>query len=272
MITRFAPSPTGYLHRGHALAAREAFSAGGTCLLRIEDIDHTRCRPAYTDAIYEDLRWLGFDWPTPVRVQSAHRGRYAATISDLIERGLAYPCELSRSALKSGARTDGASLGHGARSRVSEQVRQAARFRTPDLPFAIRLNLGLALRQVAGLSYVESDQSQSARTPLDAWASSARPDPVLARRDIACSYLVAATQDDHLQGITHVVRGADLLEETPLQVLLQNLMGWTTPTYRHHALLRDTDGRKLSKTAKDQTIQSLREAGLSAADVLAGEG
>ncbi len=273
-VTRFAPSPTGRLHLGHAYAAARVFESaerfGGTALLRIEDIDHTRCRAELTEGIYEDLAWLGFDWPKPARIQSEHYSAYAKVIIDLIERGLAYPCTLSRTQLKSGERTPRPdSLAHGEAARICEKLGSAARYKTPSLPFAIRLNLDAALKRAPkNLAYQDSRKTQHALPSLVDWARSSRPDPIIARRDIAVSYHIAVTHDDHIQGITDVVRGADFIDQTPLHILIQNLMGWPTPIYHHHALITDPSGRKLSKTAKDQTIESLRMNGMSSADVL----
>ena len=272
-ITRFAPSPTGGLHLGHAYAAAQVFEAaestGSAALLRIEDIDHTRCRPEFIDGIYEDLAWLGFNLPRPVRVQSEHYAAYADVSIDLIERGLAYPCTLSRTQLKAGERTSAETTTHGKAARACDALRKAARYKTPSLPYAIRLNLKAALKQNGGaLFYREGDETKQARLPLEDWAVSDRPDPVIARRDIAASYHIAVTHDDHVQGVTHVIRGADFIDQTPLHVLLQVLMGWETPIYSHHALVTDANGRKFSKSDKDITIQSLRESGLTSADVL----
>ena len=274
VLTRFAPSPTGRLHLGHALAAAEVFTFAleqdGSALLRIEDIDHTRCRPEYTDGIYEDLAWLGYTWPKPVRVQSVHYADYAKTVIELVQRGLAYPCALSRSELKAGKRTPRPeSPSHAEAGRICDRLRSAARYKTPSLPFSVRLNLKTALRRTpAKLSYFEGGALCQALPDLHAWAASDRPDPIIARRDIGCSYHIAVTHDDQLQGITNVVRGADFLEQTPLHVLIQNIMGWATPHYHHHALVTDASGRKFSKSDKDLTLQSLRESGLTPAEVL----
>lgn len=273
-LTRFAPSPTGRLHIGHAYAATAVFSfaakQNGTALLRIEDIDHTRCRAELTDGIYEDLAWLGFDWRKPTRVQSEHYSAYAKVVIDLIQRGLAYPCTLSRTQLKAGKRTARPTHpSHGEAARICDRLRDAARFKTPSLPFAIRLNLETALKRAPkALPYQDSGAELQALPSLQAWSQSTRPDPIIARRDIGTSYHIAVTHDDQRQGITHIVRGADFIEQTPLHVLIQNLMSWQTPIYHHHELILDSAGRKLSKTDKDQTIQSLRESGMSAKDVL----
>ena len=274
VLTRFAPSPTGRLHLGHVLAASEVFGFAstreGTTLLRIEDIDHTRCRPEYTDGIYQDLAWLGYSWPTPVRVQSEHYADYAKVVIDLVQRGLAYPCTLSRSELKAGQRTPRPeSPSHAEAGRVCERLRGAARYKTPSLPFSVRLNLKAALRRTpAKLPYEDGDSLKQALPNLHGLATSDLPDPVIARRDVGASYHIAVTHDDHVQGITDIVRGEDFLEQTPLHVLIQNLMGWTTPCYHHHPLVTDESGRKLSKLDKDITIKSLRESGLTPADVL----
>jgi len=278
MRTRFAPSPTGRLHLGHALAAKEAFGFG-SCLLRIEDIDHTRCKADYTLGIYQDLDWLGFDWPLPVRVQSRHYIDYAKVVARLLERGLAYPCQLMRSELKAGERTD-------PNTELAPET-YLKPFTHPDgspntkpaLPCAIRLNLTKCLNLMSDYSLIfmeagansatQDGREIDARAALTEWAQSNRPDPIIARKDIGVSYHIAVTHDDHLQGITHVVRGMDLFEETPLHVLIQTLMGWDTPIYHHHALLRREDGEKLSKRGLDTSILSLRENGLTAAQVLA---
>jgi len=271
---RFAPSPTGRLHLGHAWAAHKAFKfserPGTYTYLRIEDIDHTRCRPEYTEGIYEDLAWLGHEVKHGTRIQSQHYADYAAVVIDFVQRGLAYACRLSRSDLKAGKRTlvpDSPS--HADAGKVCDRLRKAAQYKTPSLPFAVRLNLKAALRRApANLPYRGERGPEQALPALFDWAASDRPDPIIARRDIGTSYHIAVTHDDHVQGITHIVRGEDLRDETPLHVLIQNLMGWETPRYAHHDLVKDETGRKLSKTNKDLTIQFLRENGMSPDDVL----
>ena len=287
MLTRFAPSPTGRLHIGHALAAKQAFgfrpSDETQCLLRIEDIDHTRCKPEYTLGIYEDLDWLGFDWPIPVRVQSHHYLDYAQVVTTLLERGLAYPCQLTRSQLKAGERSNPETLisltDFLAPFKSPDSTHDSAAKLKPHLPYAIRLNLTKALDLIGDDSLIFSEmveafssgksQDVDAKIALTEWSKSDRPDPIIARKDIGVSYNIAVTHDDHLQGITHVVRGMDLFDETPLHVLIQKLMGWSTPIYHHHALLRHEDGEKLSKRGLATSLQSLRENGLTAAQVLA---
>lgn len=274
MLTRFAPSPTGLLHLGHAYAAAQVFESaerlGGTALLRIEDIDHTRCRTEFSYDLQDDLSWLGFDWVRPVRVQSENYADYAKVVIDLVQRGLAYPCKLSRTELKSGLRTPVLqNQSHSQMAKLCDTLRKAARYKTPSLPYAVRLNLKAALKQTGEpLTYFEGDEAIHSRLSLEEWSLSDRPDPVIARRDIGTSYHIAVTHDDHLQGITDIVRGADFIDQTPLHVLIQTLMGWRTPRYHHHALVTDKTGRKLSKSDKDITIRSLRETGMSPVDVL----
>jgi len=273
--------------------------------LRIEDIDHTRCRSDYTRGIYADLDWLGLDWPLPVRVQSAHRKDYVRVIASLVARGLAYPCTQSRSALKAGAKTSpDAKLSFDGRdlevwsdcsllllndTSISEEkeheivlscLSASSKQENPTLPFAIRLNLTRALQTISDQSLIYSNiQAQSrdevviegdhvdARPFLADWAKSDRVDPIIARRDIATSYDIAVTHDDALQSITHVVRGKDLEAQTPLHVLIQTLMGWPTPAYYHHDLVLREDGEKLAKRNLDTALATLREAGQSVAEV-----
>ena len=240
VITRFAPSPTGYLHLGHAYAAEQAFNfakdQGGKCILRIEDIDHTRCRPEYTRAIYEDLDWLGFDWPLPARVQSQHRADYAKVIEALNEKGLLYRCFKTRKELPDGPYRGGPDPKEKNRLKAQEK-------------FAWRLSIAKT-----------EDYLGETDLPFT--------DEVLARKDIGTSYHVACCHDDALQGVTHVVRGKDIEPLTPFQNLLQRLMGWPVPEYHHHDLRLNDDGDKLSKRNHDTSIRSLREEGYTAAQVL----
>ncbi len=296
MLSRFAPSPTGYLHLGHALAAKEAFGFGD-CLLRIEDIDHTRCKLEYTEAIYEDLEWLGFDWLKPVRMQNQHYGDYLAALQRLLERGLAYPCPLTRGEIKDGQspRPRHMSPSNWEAFKTAKSSFASASS-APSLPFAIRLNLRESLAEMSEHSLIFKDHrpiiegamndgamneeimnektrqvepiERDAAEALQGWIREGRPDPIIGRKDIAVSYHIAVAHDDAAQNITHIVRGMDLFEETPLHVLIQALMGWPTPVYHHHALLLGGDGEKLSKRGQDTTIRSLREKGLTAGEVL----
>jgi glutamyl-Q tRNA(Asp) synthetase len=232
-LTRFAPSPTGYLHLGHAYAAEQAFSLG-PCLLRIEDIDNTRSKPELIDAIYEDLTWLGFTWPEPVRVQRGHMPDYQRVIATLNARGLLYEDYTTRS-----GRED----------------------RT--LPPVVKLSTARAIDALGTdqLRFQEGDTT----IPIDL---SVLEDKTLVRRDIGTSYHIAVTHDDWLQNITDVGRGRDLYEKTPVHVLIQTLMGWPVPRYDHHGLVMDTADKKMSKRFGSQTIRSLRDSGLTPAQVL----
>lgn len=273
MRTRFAPSPTGHLHIGHARAAQEAFGFAdkhsGQCLLRIEDTDHTRCKPVYTRSIYADLDWLGFDWPLPVRVQSQHYPEYAQVVLTLLDRGLAYPCTLTRSDIKAGQRPSPQNPTEiNNNLQVMNIVSEAAHDENPKLPFAIRLDLQKAIKSVSkdDLSFEETGPVHFGTHHIGA-ALEKKDDPIIARKDIGCSYMIAGPHDDALQGITHVVRGADLFDETPLQILVQSLMEWPRPVYYHHDLVLNNMGAKLSKRNLDTTLQSLREAGQTPQDI-----
>jgi len=262
MITRFAPSPTGYLHLGHALAADQAFNFarlnGGQCLLRIEDIDNTRCKPNYTDAIYEDLSWLGFDWPQPVRVQSDHMAAYTKVLDTLKSQNLIYPCFLTRKEIAAAETKTGASYQN------PEPFNENTSLRT-DSP-AWRLSMKAA-QDLLGAKFDALTFSNNGKT------ETARPDifgdVVLARKDIGTSYHLACTYDDTVQDVTDVVRGKDLFESTHIHVLLQTLLGWPTPRYHHHDLLMANENEKLSKRRGDTAIRTLRETGHAPKDVLA---
>ena len=265
--TRFAPSPTGYLHKGHAFSALTAFAAaqavGGRFVLRIEDIDATRCRPEFEAAIYEDLAWLGLAWETPVRRQSEHLDDYHAALSRLEADGLLYRCYRTRKEIAEAM----ASAPHGPmevfRGGPLPPDEEAARLAAGEA-FAWRLSLDAAGRRLGGfgdLTFVEEGEG----------AVVARPqvggDVVLARRDVGVAYHLAVVVDDALQGITHVIRGRDLFEATHVQRLLQALLELPTPTYRHHALLVGPDGKRFAKRDRAETLRSLRERGMSAADL-----
>ena len=262
MRTRFAPSPTGYMHLGHAFAAGEAFgfarAHSGECELRIEDIDHTRCKPEYTKAIYEDLQWLGFDWPNPARVQSEHFSSYRDTLDNLKSRELLYPCFLTRKEIKK-VSTNNIYRGPNTALSNDEIVFRMKRGERPTWRLSLaraRDTLGSAFER---LGFEESGE-RVAPAPFG--------DEVLARRDIGLSYHLCCVQDDALQGISHVVRGVDIAPHTRFQVLLQKLMGWPTPRYHHHRLLLNADGEKLAKRNADTAIRDLRAAGLSPQEVL----
>ncbi|MFN3584180.1 tRNA glutamyl-Q(34) synthetase GluQRS [Phenylobacterium sp.] len=269
-VTRFAPSPTGYLHRGHAFSALTAHGAAravdGRFLLRIEDIDATRCRPAFEAAIHEDLAWLGLSWETPVRRQSEHLDDYHGALAALEARGLLYRCFRTRREVAD----EIARAPHGAmevfRGRPLPPGEEARRLAANE-PFAWRLSLDAAERALGGfqdLTFVEEGAGEprvvQARPELGG-------DVVLARKYVGVAYHLAVVFDDALQGITHVIRGADLAEATHVQRLLQALLGLPTPTYRHHRLLTGPDGRRFAKRDRAQTLRELRAAGMTPADL-----
>ncbi|MGR4863702.1 tRNA glutamyl-Q(34) synthetase GluQRS [Caulobacter sp. LARHSG274] len=265
--TRFAPSPTGYLHRGHAFSALTAFdaarAAGGRFVLRIEDIDATRARPEYEAAILDDLAWLGLAWETPVRRQSEHLADYHAAVDRLRERGLAYRCFRTRKELDIGrAPHEPAVPFTGAPLPAAEE---AARLQRGE-PFAWRLSLDAArtaLGGFEGLAFVEEGAGPGGETGRIAARPELAGDIVLARKDVGVAYHLAVVLDDALQGITHVIRGQDLFEAAHIQRLLQALLGLPTPTYRHHRLLTGPDGRRYAKRDRAQTLRELRAAGVT---------
>jgi len=270
VVTRFAPSPTGYLHLGHVRSAlegrRAAREAGGRFLLRIEDIDHTRCRPEYDAAIVEDLAWLGLDWDGPIRRQSGHFEDYRAALGRLDVGGLLYPCFCTRREIQVEiARAGGAPQGElGARypgtcRHLSTGQREERR--RSALDYALRLDVAAALARTGPLDWYEGEE----RVTADPRALG---DVVLARKEAPTSYHLAVTVDDALQGVSLVTRGADLFAATHIHRLLQALLGFPAPRYRHHPLLTDPQGRRLAKRDRALTIRSMREAGMSPAEIL----
>jgi glutamyl-Q tRNA(Asp) synthetase len=265
--TRFAPSPTGLLHRGHAYSALTAFAAAraaaGRFVLRTEDIDATRCRPEFEAAIFEDLAWLGLDWETPVRRQSEHLADYHAALDRLAARGLVYRCFRTRREVAEAM----ASAPHGPmevyRGSPLPPAEEAGRL-AEGAPFAWRLSLDAAAQALGGfdrLTFVEEGEGEvSARPELGG-------DVVLARKDVGVAYHLAVVVDDALQGITHVIRGRDLFEATHVQRLLQALLDLPTPIYRHHPLLLGPDGKRFAKRDRSETLRSLRERGMSGAEL-----
>ena len=265
--TRFAPSPTGELHKGHAFSALTAFEAAreanGRFVLRIEDIDATRCRPEFDAAILEDLAWLGLDWETPVRRQSEHLDDYHAALARLEAQGLVYRCFRTRKEVAEAM----ASAPHGPmevfRGGPLPDVDEAAKLAAGE-PFAWRLSLDAAAAKLGGFADLtftdEAEGVVSARPELGG-------DVVLARKDVGVAYHLAVTVDDALQGITHVIRGVDLFDATHVQRLLQALLDLPTPAYRHHGLLVGPDGKRFAKRDKSETLRSLRERGMTPADL-----
>lgn len=272
-ITRFAPSPTGRLHLGHAVSAfnvwAAAAAADGTVRLRIEDIDQTRCRPEYEAAILEDLAWLGLSWQGPLRRQSDHFADYRAVLDTLEGRGLIYRCFRTRreiaASLPAGADPDDAGF-VGRPLCASEEAERLAH----NAAFAWRLSLDTARRELAhgwsDLHYLEQTISGLKRVAAD---PAPLGDVVLARKDTPASYHLACCHDDALQGISHVVRGEDLREVTTVHTLLQALLGWPKPVYRFHPLLLGTDGKKLSKRNADKSLAEYRAEGMTPDDIRA---
>ncbi|MGA9602308.1 MAG: tRNA glutamyl-Q(34) synthetase GluQRS [Methylocystis sp.] len=271
-VFRFAPSPNGFLHLGHAYSALLNFElareSGGRFLLRIEDIDLARAKPEYEAAIYEDLAWLGLDWERPVRRQSEHFADYAAALEPLDARGLLYPCactrgEIARAAGENPPRDpDGAPLYPGTcRGKPRGHLREILAVGGVALRLDMAKALALLGAEAQALSWREHAEGEIAADPKR-WG-----DVVLARKDTPTSYHLAVVVDDALQGVTDVVRGADLKPATGLHRLLQCLLGLPAPSYRHHALLLCAEGEKLSKSRRSKTLRDLRAEGLSAAAV-----
>ncbi len=277
-VTRFAPSPNGLLHVGHALSAIFAHDLaranGGRFLLRIEDIDVARRRPEFVTAIFEDLNWLGLTWEEPVLVQSEHFPEYLAAADRLIQMGLLYPCFATRSDIAAAADAektdpDGAPLYPGIwRGASAEDVTQ--RMESGDSP-ALRLNMDAAMKALAEkrgdapLTFVEvaEDGARETRTAQpQRWG-----DAVIVRKDVPASYHLAVVVDDARQGVTHVTRGQDLFAATDLQRLLQELLELPEPVYSHHRLIKWSNGQKLSKSNEDMGLRALREEGATAEDI-----
>jgi len=272
IVTRFAPSPTGHLHLGHAWSAlfawRRARAAGGRFLLRIEDIDPARCRPEFAAAIEEDLAWLGLDWDGEVRVQSAHLPEYRAVLDGLAGRGLLYQCFCTRADIQReiGASAsaphapDGSAVYPGICRDFSDTER--ARRIAAGERFALRLDMARALACVAGPLTFEEDGEGTVTCAPKRFG-----DVVLARKDAPASYHLCVTHDDAVQGVTLVTRGEDLKPATDLHRLLQALMGFPAPRYAHHRLLTDAAGRRLAKRDQAMTLRALRQQGVSPHDV-----
>jgi glutamyl-Q tRNA(Asp) synthetase len=280
--TRFAPSPTGYLHKGHAFSALTAFEAaqasGGRFILRIEDIDATRVRPEYDAALLEDLAWLGLKWVDPVRRQSRHLADYHAALGRLREAGLVYRCFRTRKeVLDEIARAPhgpGEGPGHqvfrGAPLAATEEARRVA----AGEAFAWRLSLDAAraaLGEAAwgGLSFTEAGEGPDGERGRIAARPELAGDVVLARKDVGVAYHLAVTVDDALQGVSHVIRGQDLFEASHIQRLLQVLLGLPEPVYRHHRLLLAPTGQRLAKRDRAESLREIRARGVSAEDLKA---
>jgi glutamyl-Q tRNA(Asp) synthetase len=272
IVTRFAPSPTGLLHLGHAHSALFAWTAaqlaGGRFLLRIEDIDLGRSRPEYEAALVEDLHWLGLSWPEPVRRQSDHLADYRAALDRLNAQGLLYPCFCTRRDIadeiaRSGQAPQGPDgpIYPGICRHLSADGR--ARRIAGGEAYALRLDVAKAAAVVGPLAWHDRGRGTIAATP------EIFGDVVLARKDIATSYHLSVTVDDTLQGVTLVTRGEDLFAATHLHRLLQALLALPTPDYHHHGLIADEAGRRLAKRDDARSLRSYRDAGMSAAEVRA---
>jgi glutamyl-Q tRNA(Asp) synthetase len=279
-VFRFAPSPNGYLHLGHAYSALLNFDlarqAGGRFLLRIEDIDGTRCRPEFEAAIYEDLAWLGLSWETPVRRQSGHFASYREVVEKLSAQGLVYPSFESRAeiarlvAQRETEETcprdpDGAPLYPGAALSLSAEER--ARLIDSGAPSALRLDMAAARARAGNLTWIEHGEGPAGETGAVAARPEAWGDVILARKETPTSYHLSVVIDDALQGVTDVVRGQDLFWSTSVHLLLQDLLGIPQPAYRHHRLILDSTGQKLSKSTRSTALRELRAEGATPADI-----
>jgi glutamyl-Q tRNA(Asp) synthetase len=280
LICRFAPSPNGYLHLGHALSALVNFdlarAAGARFLLRIEDIDRARCRREFETAIYEDLAWLGIAWDGPVERQSEHLDEYRAALARLAADGLVYPSFESRAeiaALVAAAPgtwphdPDGAPLYPGGAAALSRSER--ARRSAAGEPYALRLDMAAAIARAgaSALTWSETGSGPDRETGTVAAAPARWGDVVLGRKEAPSSYHLAVVVDDARQGVTHVMRGRDLFWSTSVHRLLQALMGLPVPLYHHHRLVLDVDGRKLSKSTQATALRALRRDGITAAEI-----
>ena len=279
-VFRFAPSPNGHLHLGHAYSALLNFElarkAGGRFLLRIEDIDATRCRPEFEAAIYEDLAWLGIAWETPVRRQSEHLADYRTALEKLTTFGLVYSSFESRAEIaklvaerEAGGPwprdPDGAPLYPGTAKLLAPD--QCMRLLATGMPYARRLDMEAACRRVRDLGWIEQGEGPDGERGSVGARPQAWGDVILARKETPTSYHLSVVVDDALQGVSEVVRGQDLFHATSVHRLLQALLGLSEPGYRHHRLICDRAGRKLSKSTRSTALWELRAAGHGPADI-----
>ena len=267
LVSRFAPSPSGYLHLGHAYSAlfAQAAASGRRCLLRIEDIDQTRCKPEFTKALIEDLDWLGLTWEQPVRIQSQHFDTYTEALERLDRLAVVYPCFCTRRDIAEATAAphhgpDGliypGTCRHLSADERAEQIGQGS-------AFSYRLDINKALALTGPLTFDEQGKGIVTAAPQDFG------DVVLARKDVPTSYHLSVTVDDALQGVTLVTRGQDLFRATDIHRLLQALLNLPTPAYRHHPLLTDAAGKRYAKRDKALTLRALCAAGKTPADVRA---
>ena len=279
-ITRFAPSPTGHLHLGHAFSAMTVFkaaqAAGGRFLLRIEDIDTIRCKPAFEQAIFDDLNWLGLNWETPVRRQSEHFDEYRAGLDRLIAMGVVYRCfktrreileDIGRAPHHPGEGPDGIIYPGPAESLSADE--EAEKIAAGE-PFAWRLSMNATrdrLGDLSRLTFQETGEGPNGERGMCTIQPELIGDAILARKDIGTSYHLAVALDDAEQDISHVIRGQDLFFATTMHRILQALLDLPVPVYRHHRLLTGVDGERYTKRDKSQTLGSMREAGVKAAEI-----
>jgi glutamyl-Q tRNA(Asp) synthetase len=281
-IFRFAPSPNGYLHLGHALSALVnsdmARAMGGRLLLRIEDIDAIRCRPEFEQAIYDDLDWLGIAWEEPVRRQSEHFADYRAALGKLDALGLVYPSFESRADIAAMVTAreraqgrpwprdpDGAPLYPGSAAALTPE--QRLQRIEAGAPYGLGLDSAAAQARIGAVSWTEIGMQTAGERELVLADPGAWGDVVLARKETPTSYHLAVVVDDALQQVTHVVRGQDLYRATSVHRLLQELLGLPVPTYHHHRLLLDRDGSKLSKSTRATGLRELRQGGVTPAEI-----
>jgi glutamyl-Q tRNA(Asp) synthetase len=279
-VFRFAPSPNGYLHLGHAYSALLNFDgarrSGGRFLLRIEDIDPTRCRPEFETAIYQDLAWLGIVWEQPVRRQSEHLSDYRDAVEKLSAQGLLYPAfesraEIAKLVAQREAEApwprdpDGTPLYPGAAKSLAADER--ARLLDSGAAYALRLDMAAARAQPTDLGWTELGAGPDGERGVVTARPQAWGDVILARKETPTSYHLSVVIDDALQGVTDVVRGRDLFWSTSVHRLLQSLLGLPQPLYRHHPLMTDASGQKLSKSTGAMALRELRAAGATPADI-----
>ncbi len=276
MKTRFAPSPTGYLHLGHAFAALTAYdatrAAGAELVVRIEDIDRTRCRPGFEAAIFEDLAWLSLEWQQPVRRQSEHFDDYAAALAKLQRLEVLYPCFCTRKEIAAEI-ARAADAPHGPEGPLypgtcRELTPRERAVRMKNEGYALRLDVNKALEHLSSpLSFDERGQGPAGERGLREVQPQLLGDVVLARKELPASYHLAVVVDDALQGIELVTRGEDLYHATHIQRLLQELLGLPAPAYAHHRLIVDVQGKKFSKRDAAVTLRALRADGVTSADI-----
>jgi glutamyl-Q tRNA(Asp) synthetase len=279
-VFRFAPSPNGYLHLGHAYSALLNFDlarrSGGRFLLRIEDIDSVRCRPEFEAAIYQDLGWLGVTWEQPVRRQSEHLAAYRDVVEKLSAQGLIFPAfesrsEIARLVAQEEAKApwprdpDGTLLYPGIAKSLSSD--QRARLLGSGIPYALRLDMEAARAVTGDLGWTEQGEGPDGETGAVAARPQAWGDVILARKETPTSYHLSVVIDDAVQGVTEVVRGRDLFWSSSVHRLLQRLLGLPQPAYRHHRLILDDGGRKLSKSTQATALRELRSGGATPADI-----